>query len=471
MLQILQSPFRLCDGFRRREFLRVGGLSALGLGLPDLLRAQAVQKEQKHSEQNSPVEGKARGVVLIYLLGGPPQHETWDPKPNAPKEIRGEEIAIPSATPGLFVGQHLPKLSLLTKDLAVLRSVVTSDNAHSSSGYQMLTGVPHVPLNRENATAQTPNYQPSMASMVRYLREDRNGLPSSIVIPRHIANDGEIVWPGQDAGYLGREHDPWIIRCDPSEKGFSIPAISFPEQMTNARFDRRLGLLKQLEQRQHLFDQHHRVSSFDAQTAQALDLIAGKKAKTAFDLSQESPSLREAYGMTRFGQSLLLARRLIEAGVSLVQVNWTRLEGKDNNGTWDTHKNHFKSVKGHLMPILDQSFSAFMKDMKDRGLLDETLVGLLGEFGHTPKLNRNGGRDHWGKVFSIALGGGSIQGGQVIGSSDAHAAYPVSGRVEPKDITASIMYALGYPTETVLYDQVNRPIPISRGNVIEKLFA
>ena len=204
---------------------------------------------------------------------------------------------------------------------------------------------------------------------------------------------------------------------------------------------------------------------------QAVDLLCGRRARDAFDLSNESAATRDRYGRTKFGQSVLLARRLVEAGTSLVQVNWQRIEGKENNGSWDTHKAHHESLKGWLMPIMDQAFSALLEDLEHRGLLEETLVAWVGEFGHTPRINRNAGRDHWGHVFSIALAGGGVRGGIVHGESDAEAAYPVSGRVAPRDYTPTVLHCLGFEPETMVRDAQGRPIPISRGRVIDEILA
>jgi hypothetical protein len=458
------TPTTLCDGIGRREVLRVGGLSALGIGLDTLRRRPAGA-----SEQPVGAFGRARSAIMIWLLGGPPQHESWDPKPDAPAEVRGEFAPIATAAPGTLIGELMPRTARCMADIAALRAVVTGDNAHSSSGYQMLTGVPHQPMNQENATAKAPNLWPSTTALVRALRPDQGGLPSAIALPNHIAHDGEIVWPGQGAGFLPQRCEPWLIRCDPSAAGFRVPALSMPEGFASDRFDRRRSLLAQVNGFASYLDHSANVERFDDQTRQALNLLTGRAAREAFDIASEPAHVRDRYGRTQFGQSVLLARRLIEAGVSLVQVNWQRLAGKANNGTWDTHTQHAASLKDFLMPIMDQAYSALLEDLRERGLLGETLVGWLGEFGHTPKVNRRAGRDHWGRVFSVALAGGGIRGGVVHGTSDAHAAEPVAGRVEPRDITATIFHCLGHSPETLIHDNLGRPIPISRGRVIEEV--
>ncbi|MBC8355479.1 MAG: DUF1501 domain-containing protein [Planctomycetes bacterium] len=461
MLSIHDRAYKLCDSVSRREAMRIGGVSAFGLSLAQLLKSQATASQDETARR-----GKAKSVILFWLSGGPPQHESWDPKPDAPQEVRGECGVIDSATPGLKVGELMPLTARLTDHMAVLRAVVSNDNSHSSSGYQMLTGVPHVPLSRENATSKAPNLWPSLGAIIRTLRGDRGGLPASITLPRYIANVGEILWPGQDAGFLGRKFDPWLLNCDPSEASFHLPGLDFPEGLSPLRFSDRRGLLKQLDDTARQLDQQRQVQSFGDHSQQAIDLLAGGKARQAFDLSRENAATRDRYGRNKFGQSVLLSRRLVEAGVSLVQVNWQQIEEKENNGSWDTHKKHNESLKGWLMPRMDQSYSALIEDLEQRGMLDDTLVAWVGEFGHTPKFNKNAGRDHWGHCFSVALAGAGIQGGVVHGQSDKHAAFPLDGQVAPRDIAATIFHCLGYEPETQMIDQLGRPLSISQGRPI-----
>lgn len=465
MFRLLSDGPRLCDGVNRREWLRVGSLGAAGLSLPQLAEARA------DSEGASSLPVKAKSVILFWLTGGVPQHDTWDPKPNGPDGARSEFGAIGTRTPGLHIGGLMPRTALLTDRIAVLRAMVTGDQSHSSSGYQMLTGVPHLPLSRENALPGPPNDWPSLGAITRALRPDQGGLPSAITLPRHIANVGEKVWPGQDAGFLGREVDPWLLTCDPSAADFNVPELTLPQEVSSLRFDRRRSLMQQVNQHLDTIEANAATRDYDLRMQQALSLITGRAARNAFDLSQEPRSVRDRYGRSKFAQSVLLSRRLIEAGTSLVQVNWQRIEGKDNNGGWDTHLNHHASLKGWLMPIMDQAYSALLEDLEERGLLDETLVAWVGEFGHTPKINARAGRDHWGHVFSIALAGGGIRGGVVHGESDERAAYPLSGRVSPADYTATILHCMGLAPETLLHDPQGRPFPASRGRAIGAILA
>lgn len=464
MLRILGESTRLCDGISRREWLRIGGLALGGLSLPELLRAQAAASE-------SQTIAKAKRVIVCFFTGGPPQHETFDPKPHAPEAIRGTFKPISTATSGLQICELLPRVARHTEKMAILRAVVTLDNAHSSSGYQVLTGVPHAPMNVENATAKAPNFQPHMGAILRALRSTPGQLPAAITLPDQIANVGEIVWPGQTGGYLGKIHDPWLLKCDPSSEKQSAPDLALPEEIPAVRFRDRRSLLAELDRQFSRGDRNPTTTLYDRYLEQALDLVSGARAREAFDLDRESPHLRDRYGRSRFGQSVLLARRLVESGVSLVQVNWTRIEGKPNHGGWDTHEKHLSCCQEFLLPMADMAFSTLLEDLEQRGLLDETLVVWLGEFGRTPKINGRGGRDHWGRVFSIALAGAGIRGGTVYGASDATGAEAADGRVEPKDILATIYHLLGYPSHTMVHDTLGRPLPISRGKVIEGILS
>jgi Protein of unknown function (DUF1501) len=333
----------------------------------------------------------------------------------------------------------------------------------------MLTGVPHQPTNLDNGKLGAPNDWPCMAAIIQKLRRGRNGLPASIVVPEHIWNNGLVSWPGQDGGFLGRSANPWLIHCDPSRKGFQINGLDLPADISDQRLAGRQSLLDHVQRRLDNLDRGGRLGVHDGRTRQAFDLLRAGKARQAFDLEREPVALRERYGMNRWGQSVLLARRLIEAGVSLVQVNWTRMEGDTTDSpAWDTHgKNAFR-LKNNLMPKMDLGYSALLEDLSARGLLDSTLIVWMGEFGRTPKINGNGGRDHWGPVFSVALAGGGVRGGQALGASDRIGAYPRDGRVLPQDLAATVYHCLGYPSHAEVHDTQGRPLAISRGEVIRQ---
>ena len=470
MLRILDiAANRREHALSRREWLRVGGLELGGLSLSALLAASARTSSAAGSGSGLAF-GKAKSVIVIFLGGGPPQHETWDPKPEAPAEIRGGFGTIATRTPGLSVGELMPLTAGLTDRIAVLRAMFTNDNAHSSSGYQMMTGVPHIPPNAESALSKAPNLAPHWGAVAKYLeRHDRRAFPRAMTIPNHIANTGEFVWPGQVGGVLGARFDPWLLTCDPSQAKFTVPDLSLPGELSSLRFERRLSLLDQVNRHLDGLSASPAVAGFNRQTQQALDLLGGVQARQAFDLTQESDATRDRYGRSRWAQSVLLARRLVEAGVSLVQINWCRVDGEPNGGSWDTHDKHNDLLQRYLMPWMDRAYSALLTDLSERGLLDETLVVWVGEFGHTPKFNVRAGRDHWGQCFSIALAGGGVRGGVVHGQSDGHAAYPVAGRVEPRDLLATMFHCLGHSPDTELRSAEGSPQPLSRGRVIEEI--
>jgi hypothetical protein len=470
MLSFQSRGVRLCNGLSRREWLRVGGLSAFGLSLAGLQQAQADQRPQLTSELVSSF-GKAKRCIVLFLLGGPPQHETWDPKPDAPVEIRGEFGTIPTATPGLHVGELMPQTAKLTERIAVLRAMSTNDNAHSSSGYWMLTGRPHAPMNNENALPGAPNDWPTMASVVRHLKGDRTSLPGGVRLPEHIWNTGNIVWPGQDAGWLGDSADPWLLTCDPNKADFRVPDIALPLEISPQRFSDRCAL-QGLMNRQFGGLGRDPVQRWSSWQNKAMDLLRADEARQAFELEKESTAVRDRYGRNRFGQSVLLARRLVETGVSLVQVNWTRWDDDENVApAWDTHAKNGERLKKALMPPMDQAYSALLEDLEQRGMLEDTLVVWMGEFGRSPKINPAGGRDHWGHVFSAALAGGGIRGGCVHGQSDRQGGYAIEGRHEPQDLAATVYHCLGFRPETLIYDRVGRPHAISSGKPIFEILS
>jgi len=363
----------------------------------------------------------------------------------------------------------MPRTARLTGKICVLRSMSTDDNAHSSSGYWMLTGRPHQPTNFENALPGAPNDAPGAAALIQKLRPARGGLPSAVVLPEHIWNTGGIVWPGQDGGYLGRTADPWLLHCHPQDSAFQVPGLELTQDIPSLRLSGREALLSRVNR--HFEEIEHTPGSarFDDRSRQAFNLLRGGRARQAFDIAREPATLRDRYGRNRWGQSVLLARRLVEAGVSLVQVNWTRMPtDEDVNGSpaWDTHSQNAKRMKSPLMPIMDAAYATLLDDLAARGLLDETLVVWMGEFGRSPKINASAGRDHWGHVFSVALAGGGVIGGQVIGASDKIGGYPKEARVRPQDLLATILHCLGFAGHTELHDTLGRPISLTNGEVI-----
>ncbi len=470
MLNIHGSGVRLCDGLTRREMLRVGSLGTFGLTLPELLRGRQVQAASRAPSPEGN-RGKAKACIVLFLMGGPPQHSTWDPKPDAPAEIRGEFKPIPTTVPGLQLSELMPRTARLADWICVLRAMSSNDNAHSSSGYFMLTGHAHQPMNFENANPGPPNDHPSLGAIVRRLNQGRNGLPAAVTLPHRIFNTDGSVWPGQDAGFLGRGADPWLFTCAPASPSFRIDQLSLPADVPQPRLETRRTLLQQVNQRLDAVERSGVLGQFDKQSQQAFDLLRSRRSRQAFRLDQESPVMRDRYGRSQFGQSVLLGRRLVEAGVTLVQVNWFR--GPDeppDNPCWDSHTKESQRLKTVLGPPMDQAYSALLEDLSQRGLLDETLVVCMAEFGRTPKINGAGGRDHWGHVYSVALAGGGVRGGQVYGASDRIGGQPKEGRVQPHDLTATVFHCLGYRPETEIHDALGKPVPISRGEVIRQVF-
>ncbi|HVJ84092.1 MAG TPA: DUF1501 domain-containing protein [Caulifigura sp.] len=456
MLTIFDRSPRICDGLSRRAILKAGGISALGLSA---------------ARASAPVESpRAKACIVLFLVGGPPQHSTWDPKPAAPKEIRGEFGPIDTNVPGIQICELLSKTARHADKLALLRAVVTGDNAHSSSGYYMLTGVPHIPKQVENANPGAPNDHPAIGAVVQSLTRDRRLLPPAIRLPLRIANTDGSVWPGQDSGWLGHSADPWLFQCEPGSANFDVPQFRLGADVTLDRLSRRERLLDQVDQQLREVERSGASASFTADQSQVFELLGSPKSRAACDLTLEPEATRDRYGRGQFGQSVLLARRLVEAGVKFVHVNWFRgADEPSSNPVWDSHNDETNRLKNVLCPPLDQALSALLADLEDRGLLDDTIVAVLSEFGRSPKINHAAGRDHWGSVFSVAFAGGGIRGGRVIGASDAVGGLPREGLVTPEDITATLFHQLGYEPDTEIHDLAGRPLPISRGRVIPGL--
>jgi hypothetical protein len=417
MLRFLQGGARLCDGRTRREILRIGGLGLLGSGLDLAGLARAATPSAADGLDAS--FGRAKSCIVLFLMGGPPQHSTWDPKPDAPAEVRGEFGAIATKVPGLALSGLLPMTAAQADKICVLRAVSTGDNAHSSSGYYMLTGRPHSPQNVENANPGAPNDSPSLGALAGKVWRTTGGLPSSITLPHRIFNTDGSVWPGQDAGFLGRGADPWLLNAQQTPEGYRIREIDLPADLDPDRVGRRMELIDGFRQAVDRLDQDPAASLHDEQARRAFDLLRSSKARRAFRIEDEPEPIRERYGATPFGRGVLLARRLVEAGVRLVQVNWYRgADEPPDNPCWDSHTKETERLKTVLGPPTDRAYSALLEDLSARGLLDETLVVCMAEFGRSPRLDPAGGRNHWGSVFSIALAGGGIKGGQAYGASD-----------------------------------------------------
>jgi hypothetical protein len=455
MIRIEAAGTRLCDGVTRRELLRFGGLGALGLwahGVADLPCAAA--------ERPAGAFGKAKSLLFISLFGGPSHQDMWDMKPDAPAEVRGEFKPIKTNVPGIEITEHLPQLAKLADRYALLRSVTHLDNGHGSAMYAGFTGFPH-PFPNTNPIPSSDDY-PAYGSVIGHLRPPGDSLPAFVCVGGTQIVCGNQI-PGQRAGFLGPACEPFVVHQDPSRPDFRVPELSLPKELSTLRLDRRRSLLQEVERGARLTERGAPTASMDAVQRKAFELLSNDRVRRALDLSPEDAKLRDRYGRGKFGQSLVLARRLIEAGVPCTTVNWS------TGGSWDTHGGNFPALKGSLLPGFDQSFSALLQDLSDRGLLESTLVVATGEFGRTPKINPTGGRDHWAGVYTVVLAGGGIQGGRIHGSSDEQAAYPATDAVGPWDIAATLYHCLGISPEAEIYDRLNRPLRITRGEPIRSL--
>ncbi|MFP6763021.1 MAG: DUF1501 domain-containing protein [Planctomycetaceae bacterium] len=468
--------------FSRRTALQAGSIGLLGLGMNHV--SELTGQAAPHVSAGS---GRARSVVFIFLSGGLTQHDSFDPKPAAPDTIRGEFTPIATQTPGLHICEHLPMLAQRSDRWAVLRSLTMPNNEHSLGHMMMLTGRSKAPPTF-NASRPMPEDWPSIASIVGDLTRPRaNNLPPAIALPERLIHRTGRVIPGQFGGQMGARRDPWFLEASPfnstsygaypdyefhfrrgrerNEKLlFQSPNLSLPEGLTQSRLTSRGSLLTAIEDQRRDLDRFASTQSFSRSRQNAVSLLTDEKVKQAFDVTNADDSVQERYGKNAFGWSLLMARRLVEAGVNLIQVNL------GNNESWDTHDNNFPLLKDCLLPPTDRGVSALLDDLEESGLLDETLIVMCGEMGRTPKINTAlPGRDHWGAVQSVFFAGGGIKGGTVVGSSDAIGAYPASQIARPENFAATIYSALGLPDTAAWKDELNRPHHIYHGEPIQAL--
>jgi hypothetical protein len=455
---------------RRDAMIRLGQLGLGAVTLPALLNAAPSTNPRKPG-------GKAKSCIYIFLWGGPPQQDLWDMKPDAPQGIRSQFQPIHTRVPGIDICDQMPLLAQHTDKVAVVRSVTHSSTVHEASVYHMLTG-------HQNPTLISPRNQrrrtdyPNLGSIVSYF-SPASGLPASVTIPRPIGHDG-VTYAGTYAGFLGPRHDPLELREAPNSNDQPVHSISLPNQIDDSRLLARQGLLKLLEEQDRRLQDSRATEALGGYYEQAFSMLSSPVAKKAFNLELEPPALRDRYGRNEYGDSFLLARRLVEAGVRLVSVIWMYFmpNGRISN-VWDTHGGTpgLGNVTGFAMlkekyciPPLDRAYSALIDDLDQRGLLDETLVVAVGEFGRTPKINNNQGREHWGPAQSALLAGGGVRGGQVYGSTDKLAEYVKDNPISPEDFLATIYYALGIPTDREISDRDDRPQRISDGRPVLALF-
>jgi hypothetical protein len=459
----------------RREWLRVGGLGCLGVSLSALWQQSAlaaafardvVASGQAGMPAPLPASfGRAKSCIILFLAGGPPQHETFDPKPDAPREVRGDFHSIPTSVPGVHFSETLPYTARVAHRLTIIRSMTTDIHSHSTSGAYMLTG--YVPASKAENVPASPDDWPSMASVVGAMRPSERSPLSSVVLPEVLANDGNIVWPGQNGGFMGARWHPMLMKCDPSQTPMQIDGLSLADGMTMLRLSERFDLVKQFDAHFEAGARSGAVADLSAMQQKAFELLHSDASRAAFEFDREEAPLRAAYGPHKFGQSVLLARRLVEAGTRLVQVNWPREGAAEVAGSplWDTHRNNAGRVRDVLCPQFDRTFATLLDDLATRGLLDETLVVAMGEFGRSPKINGEGGRDHWGTCFSIALAGAGIGGGQIIGASDRIGGVPQSRPVRPPDLAATIFHLLGLAPNSEFHDALGRPRSVTDSGV------
>lgn len=463
MLHLSSTGTALCDGISRRRFLSVGSLVSCGLTLPKLLSAN----ESKPTKASTSTFGRAKRCLMIYMWGGPSHIDTLDMKPHAPLEYRGEFAPIASNVPGLFVCEHMPHMARQMDKLAIVRSVTHTDNNHSTSAHWMLTGKQHS-LSAENFNAAGSDF-PHIGSVLTKLTPARE-MPTFVALPEVIATTAGAVTPGQGGGILGKQYDPFRINDHPDDPDFEVRDLTLPTGVSLSRLDSRRELLSQFDQLRA--DMHRSIgrSELDAMRQQAFDIVLSPKVYNAFHLNAEANEVRDRYGRHTFGQSLLMARRLLEAGTKLVTVYWHRDEpGVDT--TWDTHGDNFKQLKNRLIPQVDQPLSVMLDDLKQRGLLDDTLIVWNSEFGRTPKINKRAGRDHWGRCNTLWFAGAGIAGGRVHGETDRIASVPIDQAVSPADISATIYHLLGLHAHTEIHDSLERPHFISDGEVIHPILS
>lgn len=463
MFSIGHSSAQLCQGLSRRELLRVGGLGGFGLLLPQLLSARAAA-----ANAGGHGFGRAKACIVGFLFGAPAHQDMWDLKPDAPVEVRGEFQPIATSVPGTSICELLPQSARLAHRFALVRSVTHPDNTHTVAMHYMLSGNRHRRPNTNPMNA--PDDFPCYGSVIQKLRPSSSPLPSGMSInsPGNEIPSGHI-FPGFFAGFLGSNYDPLFVAGDPSEPSYqALPQLRPAERESMQDRERLLDSLDALRRR---YDFQESVRDTHRFHEKAVSLLTSPSAGRALDLSREPENRRSRYGRTPFGQGLLLARRLIESDVSLVTVNWSRNYQANTNDLWDTHAGHFTKMKQGLAPAFDAAFSALLEDLDQRGLLDETLVIMLGEFGRTPKINANAGRDHWAGCNTVVMAGGGIRGGLVYGASDRTAAWPTENPVGPEDIAATLYHALGLSPETYVHDRSGRPLPIAPGRVIGELIA
>jgi uncharacterized protein (DUF1501 family) len=468
------ADFHRIQRWRRRDVLRAGSLGLLGTTLPTLLKGRAAGGGAATPRGTF---GQAKSCILLFMWGGPAQQETWDLKPQAPAEVRGEFSPISTCVPGIQIGEHFPLMAQRTDRLAIVRSLTHGNVDHTTATHFLLTGQPPPPL-----AADFRGDWPHLGAVLARLGRGTGVLPPFVSmrptvpgdVPRFVEESH-----GQFAGWLGQGFDPLTIDDDPNGAAYRVGDFSLPAEISAGRFTGRQSLLAELDRQRAALERQAAIAGMDGHYQRAFAMLQAAAGGSAFDLTEEPAAVRERYGLNPHGQSVLQARRLVERGVPLVTVFWPNDGIKNVSVYWDTHSRNFIDLKERLMPVADRAFSALLDDLAERGLLEETLVVWTGEFGRTPRIGQRNsdagagadGRDHWPGCFSAVLAGGGVRGGQVYGSSDRYAAYPASDAVAPLDFVSTVYHFLGVSPETALPDSAGRPHFICPGRPIRALIA
>ncbi len=445
MIQLdAQRSVHFCDGLKRRDFLHAGALGFLGLSLGDLFALQAAGLTKATTDKN---------CIMLFLVGAPSQLDTWDMKPNAPAEVRGPYKPIPTNADGIQISEIFPRMAKHADKFALLRSVYYSGVAVHDAGHQVM---------QTGRLFQAGIETPHVGSVLGFLRGPKGDVPPHVMLPRPIGNTGGNMPHGQTAGFLGKLHDPFVLNADPSDPAFRVRDLQAPDTITAIRADERRNLRAMVDGAVKSFEASPDARLLDRSFDQAYTLVSSAKARDAFDLTKEPDAVKDRYGRNRFGLSCLLARRLVEAGVRFVTVNM--FETVFNEITWDIHGSApFSPIEAYrdlLGPMFDNAYASLLEDLTSRGLLDDTMVVAMGEFGRTPKINPAGGRDHWPQCWTISMAGGGVKGGQVIGASDEIGAYPKDRPIPAGEVAATIMHGLGIDLETELPGPGGRPMRV-----------
>jgi len=441
---------------RRRHLLQLGQSGLLGLGLGSFINSTSARAGVGNNE----IRSRAKSLIIVFCTGAISHHDTFDMKPDAPLEIRGEFNPIQTPIPGTVICEHLPKLASRAHKYALIRSLSHKDNNHLMSTHHVLTG--HLQPGAFFDKVASRDDWPCYSAGCEYLRPRTDGIPSGVNLPTFLMSS-PLTWPGQHAGFLGPMYDPWQIVGDPSSAEFRVDALTLAQEIDAVRLEQRRSLLSRLDQTAAV-SRDAAANRMNEDQKLAFSMLSSGKLSQAFEMHREPSSVRDTYGRHPFGQSLLLARRLVEAGVPIVQANMGPVQN------WDSHQAIFSTLKGRLLSPLDQAVAALLDDLESSGRLADTMVMLLGEFGRTPKINKEGGRDHWGPCFTGLFAGAGVQGGKVIGRTDDIAAYPDSAAYSPDDIGATVYQALGLEPHSIVHDRIGRPVHLNEGKVIEALY-